>query len=70
MKADVRLVVEGSYDDALKEGQRFIPTGVTNARVKAKRIKDSNRWNVSIKYKNDKPNNPNLSVQDFISNFN
>lgn len=50
MKADVRLVVEGSYDDALKEGQRFIPTGVTNARVKAKRIEDSNRWNVSIKY--------------------
>lgn len=50
MKADIRLVVEGSYDDALKEAQRFIPTGVPNARVKAKRIKDSNRWNVSIKY--------------------
>ena len=68
MKVKFEVVVKGSYDHALQEGHRLVPTSARNAKISVKRRSDTDVYDVTVNYENTLKDN-NFSVQDFCNNL-
>lgn len=68
MKVKFEVVVKGSYDHALNAGRELVPQGAKNAKVSAKRQKDSDVYDVTVNYENTLKDNS-FSVQEFFESL-
>lgn len=68
MKVKFEVVVKGSYDHALNAGHKLVPQGAKNAKVSAKRQKDSDVYDVKVNYENTLKDNS-FSVQEFFESL-
>ena len=70
MKAKIELTVKGSYDHALKEGHRLLPNSARNAKISAKRRKDSDVYDVKVNYEDTVKKGTAFDLDAFFADIN
>ena len=70
MEAKFELIATGSYEEALREGQKIadeFAKGARDIRIKATKMKKPKHWKVILTYKRDSEDSTSIDFKAFFN---